>query len=178
MKARSILTICLTSISLCGGQAQAQSDHGSAQKIVCNIGYTVPECLGQVHALQEALKPYHPERLGSWTWVIVKSEDWKNIVRPRGLNPDTPAFTYLDKRETFLEEALFVPVANRSAELLLKWALPVDQLLDLAVRHELGHALCHAKDENVADTYARLLKEDAYAQCLAPNKQTRRQSLR
>ena len=79
-------------------------------------------------------------RLGDWTWILVRSQDWKPILRRVGRDPDSPAFTILEKRQTFLEEALFNAVPERSRTLLEKWRMPLDQLLMFAVAHELGHA--------------------------------------
>jgi hypothetical protein len=45
--------------------------------------------------------------LGDWTWILVQSRDWKPILRRVGRDPDSPALTILEKRQTFLEEALF-----------------------------------------------------------------------
>jgi hypothetical protein len=83
------------------------------QRFVCNTGYKVSECLQQLGTLKSALGPYGAEKLGAWTWVLVKSEDWKPIVQRLGGNTDSPAFTVLEKRQTFLEEVLFVPVRGR-----------------------------------------------------------------
>ena len=55
-------------------------------------------------------------RLGEWTWVLVQSRDWKPILRRVGRDPDSPAFTILDKRQTFLEEALFRPNVDREPD--------------------------------------------------------------
>lgn len=79
------------------------------QRFVCNTGYKLSECLQQLGILKSALAPYGAEKLGAWTWVLVKSEDWKSIVQRLGGNTDSPAFTVLEKRQTFLEEALFAP---------------------------------------------------------------------
>lgn len=163
--------LCATaSISLCGlalmGTA-AYAEPIAKQKFVCNTGYTMPDCIRQASALREALKPYHPERLGEWTWVLVKSADWKAILLTRGLNPDSPAFTVLDKRQTFLEEALFVQVPNRSAELLRFWSVPLDNMLDLAITHELGHAACNMRDEHMADSFGSQLREGKNPECVA-----------
>jgi hypothetical protein len=131
----------------------------------------VPECIRQLSALREALKPYHPERLGAWTWVLVKSADWKGILLSRGLNADSPAFTVLEKRQTFLEEALFARVPNRSAELLRFWSVPLDKMLDLAITHELGHAVCNMQDEHLADSFGRQLREGRNPECVAARNQ-------
>jgi len=136
-----------------------------AQRHVCNTGYKVPECLHQLSLLRAVLDRYHANAFGPWTWVLVKSEDWKPIVGSFGGNVDSPAFTVLDKRETFLEEALFAPVGPRSAELLRTWSVPMDKLLSFTVTHELGHALCLELDEAKAEIFAIAMRQGEQARC-------------
>jgi hypothetical protein len=118
--------------------------------------------------LRKALANYPVAQLGNWTWILVRSENWKSILLPRGLDPDSPAFTFYPKRETFIEEALVTQVPVRGGELLLKWSMDRMGLLDLAIRHELGHALCNDANERNADRVARLLEEKKTVSCQAP----------
>jgi len=138
-----------------------------AQKSVCNTGYRQKQCDEQVAVLRKALANYPVAQLGSWTWILVRSEDWKAILLPRGLDPDSPAFTYYPKRETFIEEALVTQVPVRGRELLLKWNMSTRDLLDLAIRHELGHALCNDLNERNADRVAKLLEARKPVSCVA-----------
>jgi hypothetical protein len=78
---------------------------------------------------------------------LVRSDDWKPILRRVRRDPDSPAFTILEARQTFLEEALFHPTPGRDRTLLEKWRVPLHDLLAFAVAHELGHALCQVRDE-------------------------------
>jgi hypothetical protein len=137
------------------------------QRFVCNTGYRLNECLQQLGTLKSALAPYGTEKLGAWTWVLVKSEDWKPIVGRMGGNTDSPAFTVLEKRQTFLEEALFVPAGGRQVELLRAWSVPLDKFLDFAVTHELGHGICNTTEERQADTFGRLLRDGKNPGCQA-----------
>jgi hypothetical protein len=136
-----------------------------AQKFVCNTGYSQTKCDEQVVILRKALANYPVAQLGNWTWILVRSEDWKAILRSRSLDPDSPAFTYYPKRETFFEEALVTQVPVRSPELLLKWNRTLRDLLDLAIRHELGHALCNEPDERNAERVAKLLEQRKPVSC-------------
>jgi len=115
--------------------------------------------------LRKALANYPVAQLGNWTWILVRSEDWKAILLPRGLDPDSPAFTFYPKRETFIEQALVKQVPVRGRELLLKWNMSTRDLLDLAIRHELGHALCNDANERNADHVARLLERKKAISC-------------
>jgi len=140
---------------------------GSAtdQRYACNIGYTQEECAEQTTVLRSVLERYHAERLGPWMWIVVKSRDWKGILAARGLDTNSPAFTYFSNRRTFIEEALLRTVPRRTAELLLYWGLPRDRLLDLAVAHELAHALCNDVDERRVTDFARLMQKGANPSC-------------
>src|SRR5258707_747661 len=75
------------------------------------------------------------------------------------LNPDSPAFTALEPRETFLEEALFVHDPRRTAELMEEWQRSMPKLLELAVTHELGHAFCEEPNEAAADHFGEELRK-------------------
>jgi len=133
--------------------------------MVCNTGYKISECRQQLSALRAALAPHPSQKLGPWTWVLVKSQDWKPIVQRMGGNAASPAFSVLEKRETFLEEALFVPVGSRQVELLRIWSIPVDKFLDIAITHELAHGICNDMNEARADAFGRLLREQKKAEC-------------
>lgn len=156
----------VTSQSASPGQSQ-DVGQGSAthQRFVCNTGYTLEKCHGDVAVLRKTLDKYPAAQLGEWTWVLVRSEDWKAITQPRGMNPDSPAFTYYEGKETFLEEALVTVVPRRSATLLITWGMRRDDLLEFAVTHELGHALCNEKSEVKTEYTARLLRGGKPASC-------------
>lgn len=143
------------------------------QQFVCNTGYKQKECNEETVALRKALANYPVAQLGNWTWILVRSEDWKAIKLLRGLDPDSPAFTFTPKRETFIEEALVTQVPVRARELLLKWDMNRGDLLDLAVRHELGHALCNDANERNADRVARLLEQKKEISCETTSRQKR-----
>jgi hypothetical protein len=131
----------------------------------CNTGYSQQECHAQMSVLRPLLDKYGASRLSGWTWVLIKSQDWKAIQSVHGMDPDSPAFTVLDRHETFFEEALLTPVPERRVELIRQWSLGMDDLLKLAVTHELGHALCNERNERKADAYGELLREGKDVQC-------------
>jgi hypothetical protein len=143
------------------------------QQFVCNTGYKQKECNEETVVLRKALANYPVAQLGNWTWILVRSKDWKAIKLLRGLDPDSPAFTFIAKRETFIEEALVTQVPVRARELLLKWDMNRRDLLDLAVRHELGHALCNDANERNADRVARLLEQKKGISCETTSRQER-----
>jgi hypothetical protein len=137
----------------------------SSQSFYCHTGYTVDDCRRDVAELRTVLARYPVEELAPWTWVLVRSEDWIPISVHLGLKPDSPAFTALDQRETFLEAALFRGQGLRSAELQREWLMTRDKLLDLAVTHEMGHALCSEPDEAFADILGKELRRGQRPRC-------------
>jgi hypothetical protein len=172
-KLLNILGIRLSSLSalfflvLCSSPfatAQAQKKV-SAQHFVCNTGYTAEECRIAMDALRKVLVKYPAETLGEWTWVLVRSDDWKRLLRDRGFDPDSPAFSYLPARETFFDGALVVKSSSRGVELSAIWHMPIEDLLELAVRHEIAHAMCNERDELKANAAALGLKEGKPAAC-------------
>jgi hypothetical protein len=101
----------------------------SAQHFVCNIGYTQNECDEEMTVLRRALANYPAYQLGGWTWVLVRSEDWKLILLTSGLSPRVPALTVLGMRTTFFEEALLVGPISRVSELMTIWHMGREGLL-------------------------------------------------
>jgi hypothetical protein len=137
----------------------------AAQRFVCNTGYSLQQCHEQMSVLRPLLEKYGAGHLGEWTWVLVKSQDWMALQRLHAMDPGSPAFTVLDRRETFFEEALVGPVTARRVELIRQWSLGMDDLLNLAVTHELGHALCHERNERTADAYGEQLRKGQPVEC-------------
>ncbi len=145
--------------------SQSPPESAPVQHFFCNTGYSQADCDKQAKRLSELLASFDLARLGEWTWVLVQSGDWRPILRRAGRDPDSPAFTILEKRQTFLEEALFRAKADRSRILLEKYRVPLDQLLYVAVTHELGHAICHEVDEVKAIVYADQLRNTGRVLC-------------
>jgi len=144
---------------------QSPSSVAPSFQFHCNIGYSVRDCELHLGRLQDLLERLDLTPLGDWTWILVRSQHWKPILRRVGRDPDSPAFTILEKRQTFLEEALFQSTPDRSRTLLEKWRIPLDQLLAFAVTHELGHALCQESDEARTNEYATQLRGSGTVTC-------------
>ena len=137
----------------------------SSQEFHCHTGYSLAQCQKDILELKKVLAHYPIEALGHWTWVLVRSQDWKPISQMLRLNPDSPAFTALEPRETFLEEALFVHDPQRIAELMEEWQRSMPKLLDLAVTHELGHAFCDEPNKAAADHFGEELRNGRLTRC-------------
>ena len=73
------------------------------------------ECQVATTVLRKALARYPVDALGEWRWVLVRTEDWKQILSERRVDPNDPAFSYLPKRETFLDGSLVVRSSIRGA---------------------------------------------------------------
>lgn len=136
------------------------------QRFLCAKPYSIAECNKQVLILQAALRRYPLEGLGQWTWVLVRSEDWKPILTRVQMDPNSPAFSILERRQTFLEEALLVANPKRQLELLNKWNIPFDKFLDFAISHELGHAFCSESDEIKAERLGQGLRKGEGPVCV------------
>ena len=136
------------------------------QHFACYKGYAPEACQQHAMALSRVLDRYQTTRdLPDWTWVFIRSDDWQQIKRRIRLDPNSPAFTSLKDRETFFEEALFARLPLRRAELVKYWSRSIDDLLELAVTHELGHVLCGEEDEHRADDYGRVLRSGGTVRC-------------
>jgi hypothetical protein len=117
---------------------------------------------------QTRVSRYHADDLGEWSWVIVRTIDWKRILDTRGFDSNSPAFTYLPGKETFFDDALTTTESVRAMQLMETWRMPIEELLDKAVRHELAHALCHEKDESKARIQEERLRSGSPTVCIAP----------
>lgn len=175
----SFLRILLTLIALAVvqlrsacGQSTAETPAKTAtnnplrgQHFVCNVGYSRSLCHQQSVKLANVLVRYQQELPDNWTWVLVRSDDWSAILRGLSLNSGSPAFSVLTKRQTFLNEVLIDGTAQDKAELLRTFRVPVDQMLEIAVSHELGHTFCMEASEREADRFAEQLRNTGAAQC-------------
>jgi hypothetical protein len=172
---KRILFSLLWSVSVLPIYVEAQDYHlkivhtrvtnQAGQQFVCVEPYAILECENQVVILQTALHRYGAENLGKWTWVLVHSEDWKPILERVHMDPNSPAFSILERHQTFFEDGLLVPKPGRRMELLQKWQTGFDEFLDLAVTHELGHALCNDPDERRADRFGKSLRQNQKPRC-------------
>jgi hypothetical protein len=148
-------------------QKETSSTQGVSPKqhFACNVGYTLSQCQVATMVLRKALARYPVAALGEWTWVLVRTEDWKQIPSVRKFDTSNPVFSYPPKRRTFLDGALLVRKSIRGVELSAKWHMRIEDLLDLAIRHELAHALCNDRDESKVDRATIELKNRTRLSC-------------
>jgi hypothetical protein len=131
----------------------------------CTQDYNRDECHQHALELRRALMSYPLERLGTWSFALVPSDKWKDLVRALGGSSDSPAFTIFEQRTTVMESSLFSPTATRSAEFRRVFGVTGEALLELAVNHELGHGICQERDERRADDYGRELRQTKTVDC-------------
>jgi hypothetical protein len=164
---------CLLSVvTLCGAcrlaTAASQSAHLNSlvtQEFLCYAGLDHNECLQSIAKLQAELGRYSADLPRHWSWVIVGSEDWPSLALKLHVDRRSPAFTAIKARKTFLEGALFLPQPARTDELVKTLGVPVDQLLTIAVSHELGHAICDAGSEVIANRVSDQLRSGGKIDC-------------
>lgn len=116
--------------------------------------------------LRALLIRYPANGPADWSWVIVRSQDWRPLMQRLHLDRHSPAFTALDSRETFLEEALFMPQSLRTEDLARIFRISADQLLSFVVTHELGHTICHDGSETTASMVAEQLRSGKPVDCV------------
>jgi hypothetical protein len=164
----------LAVVILCGAgrlaTAASQSAHVdrlATLEFFCYVGLDHNECLRNIAKLQAQLVRYSADVPRHWSWVIVGSKDWQAVVLKLHLDVRSPAFTAIEARETFLEGALFVPEPARTDELVQNLGVPVDQLLTIAVSHELAHAICHEEAELIANRVSAQLRSGVKIDCMS-----------
>jgi hypothetical protein len=143
------------------------------QDLYCDASYRAAECNQQIQMVLKELKQYPLEQLGPWTWILVRSDEWVELTQQLRLDSTSPAFTSLEERTTFLEEALVKPSGRRGAELMLWSQTPLTRLLDLALAHELGHALCRVELEGEANLIGQRLLRREEADCASLGRKTK-----
>jgi hypothetical protein len=134
-------------------------------RFFCTHNYESQACLKDSVALREALAPYALERLGTWSFLLVPADDWRTLLRGLHVNPVSPAFSIIDQHITVLESSLFTATPIRDKSLLRTFGVIGGALLDLAVTHELGHAICQDRDQRRADEYGRELRQTRTVDC-------------
>ena len=140
------------------GRSNLSSSLAGQVTISCTTDYNPTQCLASANALAKLLHRYPTTRLGNWNFVLASSEHWQQIVKSLGGDPKSPAFSELVARVTVLEDTLFETADLRKANLAQRYGQPPSDLLDYAVAHEIGHAICHERSEKLADEYGHSLR--------------------
>jgi len=100
--------------------ARAQNgDKTQAQHFVCHTGFTLAQCQSRMRILRRVLNRYHADELGEWSWVLVRTTDWEELLSVRGFDARTPAFREKDEFKARALEDRFrarTPLACGSAK--------------------------------------------------------------
>jgi hypothetical protein len=146
---------------------QIRGDRGfpAAIQFFCTENYSRDDCKNDIFILRQSLARYPLDKLGAWSFVLASSDEWEALMTRLRLPPRSPVFSMLGRNTTIFSRILFPASADRRAELLKTYGVPVSQLLDLAISHELGHAFCHELDEAQATSSAEQLRAGHLPQC-------------
>ena len=103
------------------------------------------------------------ESLGDWSWVLVR-----RTIGTGSCVGLVVTLTVLHSRSSSGARRFSGGTLRpwqRSRTLLEKWRVPLDELLNVAVTHELAHMLCRERDEARTHAYAGQLSESGQVTC-------------
>ena len=104
--------------------------------------------------------------------MLAVSARWRQTIKDLGGDPESPAFSELSARVTVLEEELFETVDSRREMLARRFGLPPGSILDYAVTHEMGHAICGERQEKLAEKYGFDLRRGIAPTCATYRKRS------
>jgi len=100
--------------------------NSGGQEFLCVSPYTISQCEEQVAKLRSVLDRCNAKTLGKWTWVLIRSEDWKQILGCQlQLNINSPAFINLQMRQTFFRGCLIRVEATATDRITRYMAYPI-----------------------------------------------------
>jgi hypothetical protein len=172
--ATSLLTLALVVILPATGLSQSKSilrtypaGNWGTQTFLCDNKLAAGDCTTEIAVFKSHLQAFPAAQLGAWTWVLIRSDRWNDL----GLDVASPAYTAIEERLTLIDESMLVEKsAIRTEELMRKFELPLPKLVDFAITHEMGHALCGFKEEGKADEVGRRLRQGKLPYCSIPVK--------
>jgi hypothetical protein len=135
------------------------------QHLSCSSGYDRQECEEHLTRLKTVLVQYPIDRLKGWSWIVVSSEEWRPLLCRLHLDSRSIAFSSVEQHTVVLEEVLFLQHGARTEKLAHNLRVPVEQLISMAVSHELGHVFCRSADEEAADRVAEQLRKGKHFEC-------------
>ena len=143
----------------------AQDQTRPTQHLYCSVGYERQECARHLAKLKAVLIQYPTGRLGDWIWIIVSSGEWGPLLGRLQIDHRSVAFSNMEQRTTVLEEPLFLPRGVLTDKLARDLQVRPDQLVSMAVSHELGHVLCHDASEAAANRVAEQVQNGKNPEC-------------
>jgi hypothetical protein len=139
-------------------QVRGGQEFPAAIQFFCTENYRRKDCKNDIFILSQALAHYPLDKLGSWSFILASSDEWEPLMSRLRLPADSPAFSMLGGNTTVFSQVLYSAPADQRAELMKAFGVPLNQLLELAVAHELEHALCHELSEAKAFSYGEQLR--------------------
>ena len=147
-----------TLVNVYSVEVHRQDDFPGSIHFYCLKDYNLATCEKHVFALRRELTHYPLGDLAPWSFVLVPSRDWEEMLRAAGGPPGSPAFTALHSRKTFFQDALFSPTPSQREQFMQIFSVTQNPLFELAVSHELGHVICRETDEQKATACGRDLR--------------------
>jgi len=137
--------------SLRGLPVQIRGDQSfpAAIQFFCTENYSRNDCQNDIFILRQSLARYPLDKLGSWSFVLASSDEWEPFMTRLRLPPRNPVFSMLGRNTTIFSRILFSASADRRAELLKTYGVPISQLLHLAISHELDEAHATSNGEQL-----------------------------
>jgi hypothetical protein len=145
----------------------------AAIQFFCTENLDRNDCQNDIFILRRLLAHYPLEKLGSWSFILASSGEWEPLMTRLRLPLQCPSFSSLGGSKTLFSQILFTSPVDRRAELMRSFGVPSDQLLGLAIAHELAHALCHDLSEATASAYGEQLRAGQLPGCVAREKARR-----
>ena len=147
---------------------QIRGDQGfpAAIQFYCTENYPRAECQNDISILSRVLAHYPLEKLGAWSFILGSSDEWEPIMTRLRLPLHCPAFSLLGGNKTVFSQTLFTSPVDRRAELMRLFGVPSDQLLDLAIAHELAHVFCGELGEASASAYGEQFRAGHPPNCM------------
>ena len=145
-------------------EVQAHDNFPKAVHFYCLEGYDLAKCKAHVLILRREAR-YPIADLFSWSFFLVPSGIWEEMVQAAAGPAGTPAFTALHSRETFFRDALFSATPLQRVEMMQLFRVDQPALFKLAVSHELAHALCQEANEQRAATESLSLQAGTAPRC-------------
>jgi hypothetical protein len=121
--------------------------------ISCTTDYAPAQCRANANELARVLRRYPLIRLGEWHFVLADSEHWEQLLRSLKRDPGSPAFSEFVARVSVFEDTLFATADSHRTWLAQRYGQLPGDVLDYAATHEMGHAICHERNETLAEEY-------------------------
>lgn len=136
-----------------------KSPLGASVNFLCSAEYSRSACVQDTKAVAIEVASHRNTNLEAWTFLLVPASEWRETVHGLHRDPSSPAFSLLDERITVLESSLSQATPERAKDFLEMFGVSGPPLLQLAVTHEMSHALCADRDEQRANENSARMRQ-------------------